>query len=60
MHPMLVPEKQLDCQQIINDLDACHNSTPLAKFIGSCNSIKTALNHCLDQDVRGRRALTIC
>lgn len=47
----------LQCQQAIQDLDACHKSHPFSKFFGACNKAKAVLDKCLCDEYLVNREL---
>jgi COX assembly protein 2 len=51
MHPTLTPHKHKDCYEVIMNLSNCHLQNPILKFVGYCNSYKTELNACLQEEV---------
>jgi COX assembly protein 2 len=56
MHPPLAPHLHTkECREVIEQLSRCHSEHPVAKFFGSCNSLKRALDKCLTDEYRTRR-----
>lgn len=51
MHPPLEAHKEEGCDDVIQALKDCHNAGTFNKFIGSCNSAKTAVDKCLKEEV---------
>jgi hypothetical protein len=51
MHPTLDNPQLIECQDIINALNQCHQESQWRKYLGVCNHLKTELNQCLTADV---------
>ncbi|KAL7746647.1 Respiratory chain complex assembly or maintenance protein [Sorochytrium milnesiophthora] len=56
MHPALDQPNLQDCERLIQELNECHRTAGLRKYIGACNDIAAALNKCLDADFAAKRA----
>eukprot|EP00286_Rhodomonas_abbreviata_P013601 CAMPEP_0181326354 /NCGR_PEP_ID=MMETSP1101-20121128/21447_1 /TAXON_ID=46948 /ORGANISM="Rhodomonas abbreviata, Strain Caron Lab Isolate" /LENGTH=78 /DNA_ID=CAMNT_0023434789 /DNA_START=74 /DNA_END=306 /DNA_ORIENTATION=- len=54
MHPPLFREHP-DCEQVIQDLVSCHEQNPIAKFLGTCNDAKAALDLCFRKEKNSKR-----
>ncbi|KAF8922990.1 hypothetical protein EDD21DRAFT_55139 [Dissophora ornata] len=50
MHSKLDLHKHISCEDIILQLDQCHNENVLNRFLGRCNSFKQAMNECLQAE----------
>ena len=55
MHPPLTPSNHPLCLAVISELKQCHEQHPWAKFLGACNTQKSALDACFRAEVRLRR-----
>jgi len=51
MHSKLDLHKHVSCEDIIVELDNCHNENILNRYLGRCNSLKVAMNECLQAEV---------
>lgn len=57
MHTDLSPHLHTpECNQIINDLKACHANNKLGRFIGYCNDLDNLVVKCLKQERVNRSA----
>ncbi|KAG9015624.1 hypothetical protein FRB90_004695 [Tulasnella sp. 427] len=57
MHVHLTePDKAAACKGLIEHLQQCHESGLLAKYTGTCNDAKRALDRCLRQERLDRTA----
>jgi COX assembly protein 2 len=54
MHPPLLRPHPL-CQQVVDDMLACHENNPFAKWVGACNDAKAALDVCFKQEKEVKR-----
>jgi len=54
MHPPLAVHRHRQCEEIIEQLNACHRERTVAKFFGGCNDLKEALDKCFHEEVRRR------
>ncbi|KAI9145776.1 hypothetical protein BKA69DRAFT_1049551 [Paraphysoderma sedebokerense] len=55
MHPDLESYTLKDCEDIIQQLQKCHETAGLKKYLGWCNSVKYELNRCLTADYKRKR-----
>jgi hypothetical protein len=51
MHSKLDLHKHVSCEDIIIELDKCHKSGFLNRYLGGCNHLKQAMNDCLQAEV---------
>ncbi len=51
MHSKLDLHKHVSCEDIILQLDQCHNEGILHRYLGNCNKFKNAMNDCLQAEV---------
>lgn len=49
MHPPLF-RKHPDCEDVVEAFVACHDENPRMKFLGACNTAKTALDDCFREE----------
>jgi COX assembly protein 2 len=54
MHPPLLRPHPL-CQNVVDELMACHENNPYMKFFGECNDAKAALDLCFKQEKEVKR-----
>lgn len=52
MHSKLDLHKHVSCEDIILQLDQCHNEGILHRYLGGCNKLKNAMNDCLQAEVK--------
>lgn len=52
MHSKLDLHKHVSCEDIILQLDQCHNEGILHRYLGGCNKLKNAMNECLQAEVK--------
>ncbi|KAI8361163.1 hypothetical protein B0O80DRAFT_525053 [Mortierella sp. GBAus27b] len=50
MHSKLDLHKHVSCEDIIIELDKCHKSGFLNRYLGGCNHLKQAMNDCLQAE----------
>ena len=56
MHPPLSSNLHTPkCQEIIKQLEDCHNHFHWKKFFGACNDLKRALDKCLTEEYLDRK-----
>jgi COX assembly protein 2 len=56
MHPPLF-RPHPDCKEMVDELVACHDTNPKAKFWGACNDIKATMDNCFRLEKEKKRAL---
>ncbi|ORZ19292.1 hypothetical protein BCR41DRAFT_303934 [Lobosporangium transversale] len=50
MHSKLDLHKHVSCEDLILQLDRCHHENVLNRYLGRCNSLKQAMNECLQAE----------
>ncbi|KAF9919546.1 hypothetical protein FBU30_010879 [Linnemannia zychae] len=50
MHSKLDLHKHVSCEDLILQLDKCHNEGILYRYLGGCNKLKNAMNDCLQAE----------
>lgn len=51
MHSKLDLHKHITCEDLIVQLDQCHQESILNRYLGRCNKLKLAMNDCLQAEV---------
>ncbi|KAK9835888.1 hypothetical protein WJX74_010236 [Apatococcus lobatus] len=59
MHPPLHLLTHGYCQETIEALSKCHRDHPIAKFWGTCNEQKWALDKCLREEKKIKRSANL-
>ncbi|KAF9317896.1 hypothetical protein BG000_002431 [Podila horticola] len=57
MHSKLDLHKHITCEDLIVQLDQCHQESILNRYLGRCNKLKLAMNDCLQAEFDHNRKI---
>ncbi|KAF9977839.1 hypothetical protein BGZ73_004752 [Actinomortierella ambigua] len=55
MHSKLDLHAHMECVDFIVAFDECHRSSFIGRYLGKCNSLKQAMNDCLQREFDKKR-----